>query len=225
MLVTVFFESVAMFICIWLTFFMYLNHVLWFWMDVISFGYVHLFLVYFLHIFESCSLVSDGWLFILFCFFLLCSFYAVVELPSSKLETMRCLPFFDESRKGESKTIKVVSNLSSSSALGDDEVNRSCSDLNSQCVSDTSTDSIRKNSFLSMSQRSTSNLRVFAFQELKTATKGFSRSVRIGEGGFGCVYKGMIKSLEDPSVKVDVAVKQLGKRGLQASNFNIRFSC
>ncbi|XP_057534008.1 serine/threonine-protein kinase PCRK1-like [Amaranthus tricolor] len=128
---------------------------------------------------------------------------------------MRCLPFFDESRKGESKTIKVVSNLSSSSALGDDEVNRSCSDLNSQCVSDTSTDSIRKNSFLSMSQRSTSNLRVFAFQELKTATKGFSRSVRIGEGGFGCVYKGMIKSLEDPSVKVDVAVKQLGKRGLQ----------
>lgn len=105
--------------------------------------------------------------------------------------------------------------MSSNSALCDDEENRSGSDLNSRNVSDTSTDSIRKNSFFSMSQRSTSNLRVFTFQELKTATKGFSRSVRIGEGGFGCVYKGVIKSLEDSSVKVDIAVKQLGKRGLQ----------
>lgn len=114
--------------------------------------------------------------------------------------------------------MKVVSNLSSNSALGDEDVNRSGSDLNSQNVSDTSTDSIRKNSFFSMSQRSSSNLRVFTFHELKSATKGFSRSVRIGEGGFGCVYKGMIKSLEDSHVKIDVAVKQLGKRGLQASN-------
>lgn len=138
---------------------------------------------------------------------------------------MKCLPVFDEAKKGESKEMKLASNLSSNSGPGDEEVNRSCSDLNSQGVSDTSTESIRKNSFLSMSQRSTSNLRVFTFQELKTATKGFSRSVRIGEGGFGCVYKGVIKSLEDQSVKVDVAVKQLGKRGLQASNFDIHFFC
>lgn len=131
---------------------------------------------------------------------------------------MGCFPFFDGANTGEPKAMKVVSNLSSNSALGDDEENIYGSELNSQNVSDTSTDSIRKNSFFSMSQRSTSNLRVFTFQELKSCTKGFSRSGRIGEGGFGCVYKGMIKSLEDPSVKVDVAVKQLGKRGLQASN-------
>ena len=37
----------------------------------------------------------------------------------------------------------------------------------------------------------------------------------IGEGGFGCVYKGVIKSAEDPSTKIEVAVKQLGKRGMQ----------
>ncbi|XP_021730757.1 probable serine/threonine-protein kinase PBL19 [Chenopodium quinoa] len=128
---------------------------------------------------------------------------------------MGCFPFSEVAKKGEPKAMKVVSNLSSNSALGDEEVNRSGSEFNSQNVSDTSTDSIRKNSFFSMSQRSTSNLRVFKFQELKSATKGFSRSVRIGEGGFGCVYKGMIKSVEDSSVKVDVAVKQLGKRGLQ----------
>lgn len=138
---------------------------------------------------------------------------------------MGCLRFYDGVKKGESSTTKVVSNLSSSSALGDDEFNRTGSDLNSRGVSDASTESIRKNSFLSMSQRSTSNLRVFTFSELKTATKSFSRSVRLGEGGFGCVYRGMIKTLEDPSAKVEVAIKQLGKRGLQASNsFNILFS-
>ncbi|CAK9182596.1 unnamed protein product [Ilex paraguariensis] len=68
--------------------------------------------------------------------------------------------------------------------------------------------------FASLSQRD-SNLRVFTVSELKAATKNFSRSVKLGEGGFGCVYKGVIKSSEDPLINIDVAVKQLGKRGLQ----------
>ena len=38
----------------------------------------------------------------------------------------------------------------------------------------------------------------------------------IGEGGFGCVYKGGNQERsEDPSTKIEVAVKQLGKRGMQ----------
>ncbi|GMJ02990.1 PATTERN-TRIGGERED IMMUNITY (PTI) COMPROMISED RECEPTOR-LIKE CYTOPLASMIC KINASE 1, PBS1-Like 39 [Hibiscus trionum] len=65
-----------------------------------------------------------------------------------------------------------------------------------------------------MSQRP-SNLRVFTVSELKSATKNFSRSAMVGEGGFGCVYKGFIKSPDDSSQKIEVAVKQLGKRGLQ----------
>ncbi|KAA0037792.1 putative receptor-like protein kinase [Cucumis melo var. makuwa] len=36
-------------------------------------------------------------------------------------------------------------------------------------------------------------LRVFTFEELKIATNGFSRLLRIGEGGFGSVYKGQIR--------------------------------
>jgi hypothetical protein len=39
----------------------------------------------------------------------------------------------------------------------------------------------------------------------------------IGEGGFGGVYRGVIRSMEDSSKKIDIAVKQLGRRGLQAS--------
>ncbi|XVE61689.1 hypothetical protein DITRI_Ditri06bG0060200 [Diplodiscus trichospermus] len=68
--------------------------------------------------------------------------------------------------------------------------------------------------FRSMSQRP-SNLIVFTVAELKSATKNFSRSVMLGEGGFGCVYKGIIKSPDDSSQKIEVAVKQLGKKGLQ----------
>ncbi|CAN6462571.1 unnamed protein product [Victoria cruziana] len=69
--------------------------------------------------------------------------------------------------------------------------------------------------FPSFSQRPNSNLRVFSFLELKAATKNFNRSLMVGEGGFGCVYRGSLKSLDDPSSKLEVAVKQLNRKGLQ----------
>lgn len=64
------------------------------------------------------------------------------------------------------------------------------------------------------------DLRVFEFSELKSATKCFSRNVLIGEGGFGCVYKGAVpvnKVVQGRSFeKMDVAVKQLNRTGFQA---------
>ncbi|XVF23577.1 hypothetical protein REPUB_Repub13aG0050800 [Reevesia pubescens] len=97
--------------------------------------------------------------------------------------------------------------------LGHD-IRRSGSEFNSQIVSDFSTESSTKNSFAALSQRQ-SNLREFTFLELKTATKNFSRSLMIGEGGFSSVYRGVIQSIEDPHNKIDIAVKQLNRRGLQ----------
>ncbi|MBA0615785.1 hypothetical protein Godav_015897 [Gossypium davidsonii] len=90
----------------------------------------------------------------------------------------------------------------------DREIARSGSELNSQNVSGVSSESMGRSYFPSMSQRP-SNLRVFTVSELKSATKNFSRSFMLGEGGFGCVYKGSLKSPEDPSEKIEVAVKQL----------------
>ncbi|KAL6565830.1 hypothetical protein OROHE_004885 [Orobanche hederae] len=63
-------------------------------------------------------------------------------------------------------------------------------------------------------------LRVFTFSELRQATNNFSRLLKIGEGGFGCVYKGTIKAAAavggrgetDPSL---VAVKKLNRDGYQ----------
>ncbi|CAI0442686.1 unnamed protein product [Linum tenue] len=70
-------------------------------------------------------------------------------------------------------------------------------------MSDFSTESSAQNSFAVMSQ--SSNLRVFTFSELKSATKNFSRSLMVGEGGFGGVYRGVIKSAEDHGKKIDIA--------------------
>ncbi|KAH7420410.1 hypothetical protein KP509_13G006600 [Ceratopteris richardii] len=58
-------------------------------------------------------------------------------------------------------------------------------------------------------------LRVFSFSELRSATKNFSRSNLLGEGGFGCVYKGVIKNRSSSENDQVVAVKQLNLKGQQ----------
>ncbi|TYI87375.1 hypothetical protein E1A91_D04G130800v1 [Gossypium mustelinum] len=132
----------------------------------------------------------------------------------SSSRAMKCFIFLSWRRKDEPKTPTPISTRSKNSTFTDREIGRSGSELNSQNVSATSSESIRRSSFPSMSQRP-SNLKVFTVSELKSATKNFSRSAMLGEGGFGCVYKGVIKSPDDSSQKIEVAVKQLGKRGLQ----------
>lgn len=59
------------------------------------------------------------------------------------------------------------------------------------------------------------NLRVFTLQELKEATNGFNRMLKIGEGGFGSVYKGTIKPQDGRGDPVVVAIKCLNTRGFQ----------
>ncbi|KAI3738286.1 hypothetical protein L2E82_28310 [Cichorium intybus] len=50
-------------------------------------------------------------------------------------------------------------------------------------------------------------LRVFTVAELKEATNSFDSDRNIGEGGFGTVYRGVIKSFEHPFDEIQVAVK------------------
>ncbi|KAJ4720760.1 Receptor-like protein kinase [Melia azedarach] len=129
-------------------------------------------------------------------------------------EAMKCL--YSSNKNEEPKTTKSTSVRSSTSttSMSDHDTRKSGSEFNSQNASDLSTESSRRNSFPVLSQRQ-SNLRVFTFSELKTATKNFSRSLMIGEGGFGGVYRGVIRSTEDNHKKIDIAVKQLSRRGLQ----------
>jgi hypothetical protein len=40
----------------------------------------------------------------------------------------------------------------------------------------------------------------------------------LGEGGFGCVFSGIIKTSDKPNERIEIAVKQLNRKGLQASD-------
>ncbi|XP_057477137.1 serine/threonine-protein kinase PCRK1-like [Actinidia eriantha] len=126
---------------------------------------------------------------------------------------MKCFPFSNGDKTDEPKTTKSISARSTSTST-DHEVRKSGSELNSQNASDVSAESSTRISFTCLSQRP-SNLREFTFVELKAATKNFSRSLMVGEGGFGSVYRGVIRDTEDSNKKIDIAVKQLSRRGLQ----------
>lgn len=71
-----------------------------------------------------------------------------------------------------------------------------------------------------LTQRRANDLRAFTFAELKSATRGFSRALLIGEGGFGCVYRGAVDVSDEYNggrySKLDVAIKQLNRHGFQA---------
>ncbi|XP_076893379.1 serine/threonine-protein kinase PCRK1-like [Bidens hawaiensis] len=51
------------------------------------------------------------------------------------------------------------------------------------------------------------NLRVFTLAELEEATENFCTDSKIGEGYYGSLYKGVVKSLEHPFDEIQVAVK------------------
>jgi hypothetical protein len=59
------------------------------------------------------------------------------------------------------------------------------------------------------------NLRVFTYEELREATNGFNRLLKIGEGGFGSVYKGKIRPPDGQGDPTVVAIKKLNTKGMQ----------
>ncbi|CAI9289547.1 unnamed protein product [Lactuca saligna] len=70
-------------------------------------------------------------------------------------------------------------------------------------------DASRMNQTVAPNLNISPTLRNFTLSELKTATKEFHASNKIGEGGFAIVYKGTVKSLQHRSFLIEVAVKQI----------------
>ncbi|PKU68191.1 receptor-like cytoplasmic kinase 176 [Dendrobium catenatum] len=64
-----------------------------------------------------------------------------------------------------------------------------------------------------------SNVRSFAFNELKTATRNFRPDSIVGEGGFGAVFKGWVDEQTfapaKPGTGIVIAVKKLNQEGFQ----------
>lgn len=129
------------------------------------------------------------------------------RLVSSK--AMKCFYFSkDKPQDGAAKTRNF------------DSLQGSGSEFNSS----TSTTTSITSSLHVLSETHSNNLKVFALDDLKTATKNFSRSLMIGEGGFGGVFRGIIQNPQDSRKKIDIAVKQLSRRGLQASKAPLSLS-
>lgn len=63
-------------------------------------------------------------------------------------------------------------------------------------------------------ERGAQRLRVFGLEELGSATNGFSRALKVGEGGFGSVYRAFFRSA-GAGGRVVLAVKRLNQRSLQ----------
>ncbi|CAJ1931700.1 unnamed protein product [Sphenostylis stenocarpa] len=89
-------------------------------------------------------------------------------------------------------------------------------------VSSTTTSNAESNSSTSRLEEElkiASRLRKFSFNDLKLATRNFRPESFLGEGGFGCVFKGWIEENGTAPVKpgtgLTVAVKTLNHDGLQ----------
>jgi hypothetical protein len=67
-----------------------------------------------------------------------------------------------------------------------------------------------------------SHLRKFSYSDLRVATRNFRPDSLLGEGGFGCVFKGWVDehgtSPVKPGTGLTVAVKTLNKNSLQGHN-------
>lgn len=121
---------------------------------------------------------------------------------------MKCFHYFkDKSSRGQRSEpiLKNTTSLINSSASAAERVIKSSG-------STTSPRGIPE-----MYEEKAMNLRVFTYSELKQATNDFSRLLKIGEGGFGSVYKGTIKPVVGKGQGIAVAIKQLNRDGFQVS--------
>lgn len=122
---------------------------------------------------------------------------------------MKCFHYFKDKTRSRSQRsapiLKDETNFGiSEDVLGRDRVTQSTGSANSP------------RGIMELYEEKAGKLRAFTYAELKQATNDFTRLRKIGEGGFGCVFKGSIKPLDgnngDPIV---VAVKKLNRDGFQ----------
>ncbi|XP_061357686.1 probable serine/threonine-protein kinase PBL19 [Gastrolobium bilobum] len=118
---------------------------------------------------------------------------------------MKCFYYFkDKSRSSKQRSAPELKEQEKHQFSGGERVTKS------SCSSSASPRGIPE-----MYEEKAHNLRVFSLTELKRATSDFSRLLKLGEGGFGTVYKGSIKPVDGNGYPVLVAIKRLNKDALQ----------
>lgn len=126
---------------------------------------------------------------------------------------MKCFFFKDKSStRKESKSAPELQNDRKKKNPAVDRV----------CKSTSSVPSPRSLTELYKEKAKEQGFRVFSLQELIDTTNGFNRMLKIGEGGFGSVYKGTIRPQDGRGDPIPVAIKKLNTRGFQV---HLLFSC
>ncbi|XVF22881.1 hypothetical protein REPUB_Repub12eG0209000 [Reevesia pubescens] len=119
---------------------------------------------------------------------------------------MKCFHYFKDknrSSRGQRSTPELREERKSDEYSGPDRITKSsCSAASPRSIPE-------------LYEEKAHNLRVFSFSELRQATHDFNLLLKIGEGGFGSVYKGTIKPADGKGEPVVVAIKKLNKNGLQ----------
>lgn len=121
---------------------------------------------------------------------------------------MKCFHYFkDKSRSRVQRSAPILK-----------DQNNSCTSEEVSCKARVTKSSGSSNSprgIIELYLEKAEKLRVFTYAELKQATNDFTRLRKIGEGGFGCVYKGSIKPVDGNGDPIVVAVKKLNQDGFQ----------
>ncbi|GMH00652.1 hypothetical protein Nepgr_002491 [Nepenthes gracilis] len=118
---------------------------------------------------------------------------------------MKCFYYFKHKIRSKAPTsAPELSNPASNSDITGSNLpaNSSCSTVSGRSIND-------------LYEEKSRNLRVFSLPELRRATSDFNRLLKIGEGGFGSVYKGTIKPVDGTAEPVVVAIKKLNNDGYQ----------
>uniref|UniRef100_A0A1D1YSI4 Putative receptor-like protein kinase At5g47070 n=1 Tax=Anthurium amnicola TaxID=1678845 RepID=A0A1D1YSI4_9ARAE len=129
---------------------------------------------------------------------------------------MKCLYFFRQRAKSRAaeKRSATASSAATRPASTNDTSRSSRTSPNKQ-TSKSSGSASSPRSIPMLYEERAHNLRVFDIRELRNATNNFSRLLKIGEGGFGSVYKGVIKPPDGQGDKIAVAIKKLKQGSLQ----------
>ena len=119
---------------------------------------------------------------------------------------MKCFHYFKDRRSRVQRSapiLKEETNLSISGDVSKERVTKSSGSSNSP------------RGIVELYEEKAGRSRVFTYAELRQATTDFTRLRKIGEGGFGCVYKGSIKPVDGKGDPIVVAVKKLNSDGFQ----------
>ncbi|KAH9606844.1 hypothetical protein KSS87_020252 [Heliosperma pusillum] len=135
----------------------------------------------------------------------------------------------EKSKEGKKKNVNINFNVNDEDDHSAEDTAESKSTINASkdqpltaTVPSTTTsnaESSTSTSKLEEELKLSSRLRKFAFTDLKLATRNFRPESLLGEGGFGCVFKGWVEENGTAPVKpgmgLTVAVKTLNHDGLQ----------